>query len=48
MWICLEGRGAIAGEPFQPGEAWLLPEAGEQPALRAETSAGFLRTYVPR
>ena len=48
MWICLEGRGAIAGEPFQPGEVWLLPEAGEQPALCAETSARFLRTYVPR
>jgi mannose-6-phosphate isomerase len=48
IWICVEGRGAIEGEPFQPGEAWLFPEAGEQPAVRAETSARFLRTYVPR
>ena len=48
MWICVEGRGAIAGEPFQPGEVWLLPEEGEQPALIAETGARFLRTYVPR
>ena len=47
IWISVEGRGAIAGEPFQPGEAWLFPEAGEQPAVRAETSARFLRTYVP-
>ena len=48
MWICIEGRGAIEGEPFRPGEAWLFPEAGEQPAVRAETNARFLRTYVPR
>jgi mannose-6-phosphate isomerase len=48
MWVCLEGRGAIGGGPFQPGEVWLLPEAGEQPALVAETGARFLRTYVPR
>jgi mannose-6-phosphate isomerase len=48
IWICVEGRGAIEGEPFQPGEAWLFPEAGEQPALRAETNARLLRTYVPR
>jgi mannose-6-phosphate isomerase len=48
MWVCLEGRGVIAGEPFQPGEVWLFPEAGEQPELHAETSARFLRTYVPR
>lgn len=48
IWICVEGRGAIEGDPFQPGEAWLFPEAGEQPTVRAETSARFLRTYVPR
>ena len=48
MWVCLEGRGAIGGGPFQPGEVWLLPEEGEQPALVAETGARFLRTYVPR
>jgi mannose-6-phosphate isomerase len=48
MWMCVEGRGAIEGEPFQPGEAWLFPEAVEQPVLRAETHARFLRAYVPR
>jgi mannose-6-phosphate isomerase len=47
LWICVEGRGAIGDEPFQPGEVWLMPEAGPQPALRAETNARFLRTYVP-
>jgi len=44
----VEGRGTIQREPFQPGEAWLFPEAVEQPTLHAETNARFLRTYVPR
>ena len=47
IWICVAGRGAIEGEPFQPGEAWLFPEAGQQPTVLAETNARFLRTYVP-
>jgi mannose-6-phosphate isomerase len=47
IWICVAGRGAIEGEPFQPGEAWLFPETGRRPALLAETNARFLRTYVP-
>jgi len=47
IWICVEGRGAIQADPFQPGEAWLFPEAGQQPTVRAETNARFLRTYVP-
>jgi hypothetical protein len=48
MWICVEGRGAIEGESFKPGEVWLFPETGEQPTVRADTTARFLRTYVPR
>jgi hypothetical protein len=44
----VEGCGAIEGESFQPGEAWLFPEAGRQAAVHAETNARFLRTYVPR
>jgi mannose-6-phosphate isomerase len=48
IWICVEGRGAIGGEPFRPGEAWLFPDAGEQPTVRAESNARFLRTYAPR
>ncbi len=48
LWICLEGRGTIGGEPIQPAEVWLLPEAGEPAVLRAATAMRFLRTYEPR
>ncbi len=48
LWICVEGRGAIGDEPVRAGEVWLLPEHGAQPAIRAEESARFLRTWVPR
>ena len=47
LWICLEGQGVIGGDQFQPGEVWLLPDAGEQPSLCAATAARWLRTYVP-
>lgn len=47
LWICLEGRAVIGSEPVRPGEVWLLPNEPEQPAIRAETPAHFLRTYVP-
>ena len=47
MWICLEGCGRLGEELIQPSEVWLLPEAGEQPVLRAETGMRLLRTYVP-
>jgi mannose-6-phosphate isomerase len=46
IFICIEGNGRIGGEPVQAGEAWLLPDAGEQPAIEAET-ARFLRTFAP-
>lgn len=48
LWICLEGAGRIGDEAVHPGEVWLLPEAGEQPEVRATTAARFLRSYVPR
>ncbi len=48
LWICLEGRGTIGTQPFRPAEVWLLPESGEQPAVRAESAARFLRTWAPR
>lgn len=48
LWICLEGQAVIGGEPVRQGEVWLLPESGAQPELRAQSSARFLRTYVPR
>jgi mannose-6-phosphate isomerase len=47
LWIGLEGSGAIGGKPFRRGEVWLLPESGEQPEIRAESDARFLRTYAP-
>ncbi len=47
LWICLEGAGSIGEEPFGPAEVWLLPEEGEQPAIRAAAPARFLWTYVP-
>jgi mannose-6-phosphate isomerase len=46
IWICVEGAAKIGGEAVQPGEAWLLPESGEQPLIESE-NARFLRTYVP-
>ena len=47
MWIALAGSGALGRETFRAGEAWLLPDAGPQPEIRAEAAARFLRTYVP-
>jgi mannose-6-phosphate isomerase len=48
FWICLEGRGTIAGEPFGRGEVWLMPKNGDQPAVRAESASRFLRTWAPK
>jgi len=47
MWMVVEGRGRIGAQAFQPGEVWLLPEAGAQPEIRAEGDARLLRTYLP-
>jgi mannose-6-phosphate isomerase len=47
LWIVLEGRGTIAGQPYQRGAAWLLPESGEQPLIRAAQTSTFLRTWTP-
>lgn len=47
MWIAIAGGGSIGAHPLRPGEAWLLPETGPQPEIRAETAARFLRTYLP-
>jgi mannose-6-phosphate isomerase len=45
IWICLDGAGKIGGEAVKPGAVWLLPDAGEQPPVDAQ-SARFLRTYA--
>lgn len=47
MWIAIEGRGRLGPEAFHPGEVWLLPETGEQPAIQADGDARLLRTYLP-
>jgi mannose-6-phosphate isomerase len=44
LWICLEGRGEIGEDSFQPGDVWLLPSPV---FITAESSARFLRTWVP-
>jgi mannose-6-phosphate isomerase len=47
LLICLEGRGKIGAGAFQAGEVWLLPDEGDQPAVVADGSARYLRTWVP-
>lgn len=47
IWICLEGRGQIGEASYAGGEVWLLPEHGSQPEIKPETTAQFLRTWVP-
>ena len=47
IWVVLEGQGDIAGEPYRRGEAWLLPDEGGQPAIRAQIPSRFLRTWAP-
>jgi mannose-6-phosphate isomerase len=47
LWICLDGEGVIGTQPFRQGEVWLLPEEGDQPEIRTNGAARFLRTYVP-
>ena len=47
LWIAIEGRGAIASQPYRQGEVWLLPETGELPEIAAESATRFLRTWVP-
>jgi mannose-6-phosphate isomerase len=46
MWICIAGSGSIGSEAVNAGEAWLLPEEGEEPVVSGD-GASFLRTYVP-
>ncbi|MGE5646935.1 MAG: class I mannose-6-phosphate isomerase [Acidobacteriota bacterium] len=45
--IVTAGYGAIAGQPFAPGEVWLVPASAEPFAIAPAPTASFLRTYVP-
>ena len=47
LWICLEGTAEIGDELVKPGEVWLLPDDGNQPAITALTPSRFLRTWAP-
>lgn len=45
--IFLEGNGRLAGEPFEAGEAWMIPDGGGGCPLDPSAPARFLRTWVP-
>jgi mannose-6-phosphate isomerase len=47
LWIVLAGSGSIGGLPYRGGEVWLLPDAGDQPPIRAAEDSRFLRTWTP-
>ena len=47
LWICIAGEATIGSETAHAGEVWLLPDEGEQPAVRSNYGARFLRTWVP-
>jgi mannose-6-phosphate isomerase len=46
LWICVEGGGTMAGQPFASGDVWLLPEE-PQTEIQASAPSRFLETYVP-
>jgi len=48
LWICISGQGSVGTGPVRPGEVCMMPEEGDQPAIRARSGCRFLRTYVPR
>jgi mannose-6-phosphate isomerase len=45
IWVCLQGRGLIGGEPVIPGEVWLVPETAEA-EVASMRDLHFLRSYV--
>jgi mannose-6-phosphate isomerase len=45
IWVCLEGRGLIGGEPVMPGEVCLVPETAEA-EVGSLPGARFLRSYI--
>lgn len=47
LLIFLSGGGAIAGQPFREGEAWLVPAAAEPFLIEPAGQSRFLRTWVP-
>lgn len=47
LLVFLEGRGAVAGVPFQAGETWLVPENASPLDLRSEGAFRALRVREP-
>ncbi len=47
LLIFLSGRGTLAGQAFQEGEAWLLPAGAEPFFIEPADPAKFLRVWVP-
>jgi mannose-6-phosphate isomerase len=45
--IFVSGRGAIGDQPFQEGEAWLIPAGAEKFTIHPTDPVKFLRTWVP-
>lgn len=45
--IFIGGSGAIAGQQFREGEAWLIPAGGKPFYIEPENPVKFLRTWVP-
>jgi mannose-6-phosphate isomerase len=48
LLVTLEGEGRIAGEPFAPGQVWLIPAGAELFRLEPRGPARLLSTYVPQ
>jgi len=46
--VFLNGAGTIAGEPFQAGEVWHIPEGGSPFTLEVNGTARVLRVTQPR
>ena len=47
LLIFLEGEGALAGHPYAPGEAYLLPAALDQLELTPKSPTKAIRAYIP-
>lgn len=47
LLIVLEGCGDFGGQPFRPGEVWLVPAGSSRFEIRPRGGACLLRTYPP-
>lgn len=47
LLLVLEGRGGIAGQPYRPGDCWLLPETAGEVRVEPLAPSRFLRAGPP-